>query len=76
MIGDTMETDILGGASMGYRTVLVLTGSTQRSDLVRYAYRPDIVLDSIDQLGDDQSYAEAVGGELSLLAPEPVEAAS
>lgn len=50
MIGDTMETDILGGASMGYRTVLVLTGSTHREDLVRFAYRPDHIVDSIAEL--------------------------
>jgi NagD protein len=50
MIGDTMETDILGGVSMGYRTVLVLSGSTGRQDLVRYAYRPDHVIDSIAAL--------------------------
>ena len=41
MIGDTMETDILGGVQMGYRTVLVLTGSTKREDLPRYAYQPE-----------------------------------
>ena len=29
MIGDTMETDILGGVQLGYRTVLVLSGGTQ-----------------------------------------------
>ena len=50
MIGDTMETDILGGVSMGYRTALVLTGSTRREDLKRYAYRPDLVVDSIADL--------------------------
>ena len=61
MIGDTMETDILGGASMGYRTALVLTGSTRREDLKRYAYRPDLVLDSIADLCDEQIYAEAIG---------------
>jgi len=47
VIGDTMETDILGGAQMGYRTILVLTGGTRRSDLTRYAYQPDQVLNSI-----------------------------
>lgn len=50
MIGDTMETDILGGVSLGYRTCLVLSGGTQREDLVRYAYRPDLVVDSIADL--------------------------
>ena len=50
MIGDTMETDILGGVSMGYRTVLVLSGGTERHDLPRYAYRPDYVMESIAAL--------------------------
>ncbi len=50
MIGDTMETDILGGVQLGFRTVLVLSGGTQRSDLVRYAYRPDIVVSSLADL--------------------------
>ena len=35
---------------MGYRTILVLSGGTQREDLVRYAYRPDLVVDSIADL--------------------------
>jgi NagD protein len=52
MIGDTMETDILGGVSMGYRTVLVLSGGTERPDLARYAYRPDHVVESIASLCD------------------------
>jgi NagD protein len=61
MIGDTMETDILGGVSMGYRTALVLTGSTRREDLKRYAYRPDTILDSIGDLCDEQVYEDVVG---------------
>jgi NagD protein len=68
MIGDTMETDILGGVSMGYRTALVLTGSTRREDLKRYAYRPDIILDSVADLCDEQIYADAVSAELSAAA--------
>jgi NagD protein len=50
MIGDTMETDILGGMQMGYRTVLVLSGGTRREDLARFAYRPDLIVDSIADL--------------------------
>lgn len=52
MIGDTMETDILGGVQMGYRTILVLSGTTRRDDLKGFAYQPDLVLDSIDQLNE------------------------
>jgi NagD protein len=73
MIGDTMETDILGGVSMGYRTALVLTGSTQRDDLQRYAYRPDIVLDSIADLCDENVYAQVIE---SLAEQEPEVAAT
>jgi 5'-nucleotidase len=50
IIGDTMETDILGGVQMGYRTVLVLSGGTRREDLARFAYRPDVVVESIADL--------------------------
>jgi len=50
MIGDTMETDILGGVQMGYCAVLVLSGSTRREDLARHAYRPDLVVDSLADL--------------------------
>jgi NagD protein len=50
MIGDTMETDILGGVQLGYRTILVLSGGTGREDLDRFAYRPDLVVDSIADL--------------------------
>lgn len=50
MIGDTMETDILGGVQMGYKTILVLSGGTQRDDLANYAYGPDLVVNSIADL--------------------------
>ncbi len=50
MIGDTMETDILGGVQLGFHTVLVLSGGTSREDLRRYAYRPDAVVDSLAEL--------------------------
>jgi NagD protein len=47
MIGDTMETDILGGVQLGFHTVLVLSGGTRREDLPRYPYRPDAVVGSL-----------------------------
>jgi NagD protein len=50
MIGDTMETDILGAVQLGYRSVLVLSGGTNESDLVRFAYRPDVVVPSLAEL--------------------------
>jgi NagD protein len=51
MIGDTMETDILGGVQLGFHTVLVLSGGTRAEDLRRYAYGPDVVVPSLDELG-------------------------
>jgi NagD protein len=50
MVGDTMETDILGGVQLGYHTILVLSGSTKETDLQRFAYRPDRVVNSIADL--------------------------
>ena len=51
MIGDTMETDILGGVQLGYHTVLVLSGGTRAEDLNRYAFRPELVIESLAELG-------------------------
>jgi NagD protein len=53
VIGDTMETDILGGVQLGFKTILVLSGGTQREDLGRYAYRPDRVVASLADLHPD-----------------------
>jgi NagD protein len=50
VIGDTMETDILGGVQLGFQTILVLSGGTGRDDLDRYAYRPDKIVDSVADL--------------------------
>jgi 5'-nucleotidase len=52
MIGDTMETDILGGAQLGFHTILVLSGGTKRDDLPRYAYRPEIVVESLAEYAE------------------------
>jgi NagD protein len=52
MIGDTMETDILGGVQLGFRTVLVLSGGTRRGDLARFAYMPDLIVESLADLVD------------------------
>lgn len=54
MVGDTMETDIIGGVQMGYRTVLTLSGGTKREDLDRFAFRPDHVVESVADLLDER----------------------
>ncbi len=61
MIGDTMETDILGGVQLGFQTVLVLSGGTSRSDLLKYAYRPELVVESLGELADILNQQEWVG---------------
>jgi NagD protein len=63
MVGDTMETDILGGTQMGYQTILVLSGGTKREDLARFAYTPDRVVDSVADLCTDDFPCDA---EVSL----------
>jgi NagD protein len=50
IVGDNMDTDIIAGIQSGMQTVLVLTGVSGRSDLQRYAYRPDHIVDDLFQL--------------------------
>lgn len=52
VVGDTLETDILGGVQMGYHTILVLSGTTSEADLAKYAYGPDAVVESIADVAD------------------------
>jgi NagD protein len=52
IIGDTMETDILGGVQLGFHTVLVLSGGTRQEDLPRYPYRPELVVSSLGELAE------------------------
>ena len=47
MIGDRMDTDIVGGLEAGMKTCLVLSGVTSQSELEQYPYKPDLILPSI-----------------------------
>lgn len=53
MIGDTMGTDILGAGSMGFTTVLTLSGVTSEKDLDQYGYSPDFIISSVKDLLDE-----------------------
>jgi 4-nitrophenyl phosphatase len=50
MLGDRLETDILGGINAGVTTVLVLSGITSLDDLATSAIQPDLVFDDIAAL--------------------------
>ena len=68
VIGDTMDTDILGGVQLEFKTVLVLSGGTQRDDLVKFAYRPDKIVNSIADLHHTQLVREFSQMEASEVA--------
>ena len=71
LIGDTMETDILGGVQMDYRTILVLSGGTREEDLPRFAYRPDLVVTSIADLLSESTWEEEVME--TIMPPSPMQ---
>ncbi len=50
VIGDTMDTDIQGGVQMGYHTILVLSGISKNEELSHYAFKPDLVVDSVETI--------------------------
>jgi phosphoglycolate/pyridoxal phosphate phosphatase family enzyme len=50
VVGDRPETDLKGGARMGWTTVLVLTGVTSADDARRLESAPDFVIGSLSDL--------------------------
>jgi NagD protein len=54
MIGDTMSTDILGAGSMGFTTVLTLSGVTKMEDLDQFGYTPDFIIQSVKDLLNEE----------------------
>lgn len=50
VIGDTMLTDIQGGVSVGYNTILTLSGITKKEELINYPFKPNMVINSIADL--------------------------
>lgn len=50
IIGDTMDTDILGGVQLGYTTVLTLSGVSHEDMLDDYAFKPDLIVSSLAEL--------------------------
>lgn len=50
IIGDTMDTDIQGGVQLGYKTILVLSGITKKEALIDYAFKPDVIVNSVREI--------------------------
>jgi 4-nitrophenyl phosphatase len=52
MVGDNLETDILGGLKAGLQTVLLLTGVAQREDVERLGIEPHHVCADFEELSE------------------------
>jgi ribonucleotide monophosphatase NagD (HAD superfamily) len=52
MIGDRMETDILGAQRLGIPTIGVLTGVTTREQMAESDIQPDVVYEGIAELAE------------------------
>ena len=52
MVGDQLETDLLGASRAGVHTVLVLTGVESRESIRGSKPRPDMVVENVDRLLD------------------------
>ncbi|WP_028535279.1 HAD-IIA family hydrolase [Paludibacterium yongneupense] len=50
MIGDRMDTDIVGGLEAGMRTALVLSGVSTLASVSHFPYQPDYVFDSVGDI--------------------------
>jgi ribonucleotide monophosphatase NagD (HAD superfamily) len=50
MVGDRLTTDIAGAAAADLKTILVLSGISQREDLVGSTIQPDFIFDDIRTL--------------------------
>jgi NagD protein len=50
MVGDTMETDIRGATDLGFKSILVLTGSSNLNSIKEFPFAPTRIVDSIAEL--------------------------
>lgn len=51
VVGDHLETDILGAKNIGVDSVLILTGVSKQEDIVKKGIRPTYVIDDLSELG-------------------------
>jgi len=50
MVGDRMDTDIVGGMEAGMKTCLVLSGVSNRENIDDFPYKPDFIFESVAQI--------------------------
>jgi 4-nitrophenyl phosphatase len=50
IVGDRLDTDVLGGHNAGLTTILVLSGATTRQDVDSASVKPDLVFEDIGHL--------------------------
>lgn len=50
IVGDRMDTDIIGGVQNGMESILVLTGVTKQEQIERYSFIPTYVYDSVAEI--------------------------
>ena len=54
IIGNTMDTDIFGGVQVGYTTILTLSDVSHLESLVDYAFKPDLIVNSVADIKLDE----------------------
>ncbi len=54
MIGDRMDTDIIGGMEAGMDTILVLSGVSQPDTIAQFPYRPTHVFENVGEIDLDK----------------------
>ena len=53
MLGDRLETDILGGQRAGLKTIMVTTGIDNLDSIAQKGVQPDVVFSGLDELVDE-----------------------
>ncbi len=54
MVGDRMDTDIIGGMEAGMRTILVLSGVSDATTVEGFPYRPHQIFENVGQIPIDE----------------------
>jgi len=69
VIGDRLETDILGGQRCDLTTILVLSGITQKEDLEASDIKPDYVFQDLIRLDETLIIADLKGRDVASARP-------